>query len=122
MHVLSFNQYFREYSVNTAIPLYKDRIVVKSRFGYAESLSQEAATSNFIGDVSMEYLINKEGNWRLKLFYFNDQTNLNDIYQNFSRPTQGGGLALFYQQEFFRRKGLIECPIERKNIINQSLK
>lgn len=122
VNVLSSNQYFREYSVNTAIPLYKDRIVVKSRFGYAESLSQEAATSNFIGDVSMEYLINKEGNWRLKLFYFNDQTNLNDIYQNFSRPTQGGGLALFYQQEFFRRKGLIECPIERKNIINQSLK
>lgn len=122
VNVLSSNQYFKEYSVNTAIPLYKDRIVVKTRFGYAESLSQEVASSNFIGDVSMEYLINEEGNWRLKLFYFNDQTNLNNMYQNFSRPTQGGGIALIYQQEFFRRKGLVEYQLDRKSILKQPIK
>lgn len=122
VNVMSANQYFKEYSVNSEIPLYKDRIIFKSRIGYAESTSEEVASSNFIGDVSMEYKINKEGNWRLKLFYFNDQTNLNNLYQNFSRPTQGGGVALFYQQEFFRRKGLIEYPITKKKIDNQTLK
>lgn len=122
VNVLSSNQYFREYSVNTSKPFYKDRLLIKSRFGYAESLTQEAASSNFIGDVSLEYLINEEGNWRLKLFYFNDPTNMNDIYQNFSRPTQGGGVALIYQQEFFRRKGLLECPTEKFELINQSIK
>lgn len=122
VNVLSSNQYFREYSVITSKPFYKDRLLVKSRFGYAESLTQQTASSNFIGDFSLEYLINEEGNWRLKLFYFNDPTNMNDIYQNFTRPTQGGGVALIYQQEFYHRKGLIECPLDRKKLINQSLK
>jgi len=122
VNVLSSNQYFREYSVITSKPFYKDRLLIKSRFGYAESLTQQTASSNFIGDVSMEYLINEEGNWRLKLFYFNDPTNMNDIYQNFTRPTQGGGVALIYQQEFFRRKGLVECPVEKFELFNQSIK
>lgn len=122
LNVLSANQYFKEYSLDVQKPFYNDRILVKTRVGYAESLIQQTTNSNFIGDVSFEYLINKEGNWILKLFYFNDQTILNDFYQNLSRPTQGGGVALIYQQDFFGRRGLEEYRKDRKSTQIQSKK
>ncbi|HPB56881.1 MAG TPA: translocation/assembly module TamB domain-containing protein [Bacteroidales bacterium] len=110
---------FREYSFDAAIPLYKDRIMLKTNLGYAESLNDEATNSNFSGEGSVEYRINKEGNWLIKLFYFNDQTNLN-TFQSVHKPTQGGGVALIYQQEFYRRKGLREYLLDQnKKQINQ---
>ncbi len=116
--MLSASEYFREYSVDATKRLYNDRIRVKTRFGYAESLNEEAANSNFIGDVSFEYQINKEGNWWVRLFYFNDQTDLRSL--NMHKPTQGGGVALIYQQEFYRRKGLKEYLLDQNNTqINQ---
>ena len=120
LNVLSANQYFKEYSLDVDKPFYNDRIRVKTRLGYAESLTQQTANSNFIGDVSFEYLINKEGNWILRLFYFNDQTILNDFYQNLSRPTQGGGVGLIYKQEFYGRKNLEELKKDRKTIQSQT--
>lgn len=122
VNVLSANQYFKEYSVDFQKPFYNDRIMVKTRFGYAESLVEQTNNSNFIGDISFEYKINDEGNWLLRLFYFNDQTILNDYYQNLSRPTQGGGVGLIYKQEFFGRRGLEELTKERKSNLNQSNK
>ncbi|HNX22144.1 MAG TPA: translocation/assembly module TamB domain-containing protein, partial [Bacteroidales bacterium] len=122
VNVLSANQYFKEYSVDFQKPFYNNRILVKSRFGYAESLTEQADNSNFIGDVSFEYLINEEGNWRLRLFYFNDQTILNNYYQNMSRPTQGGGVGLIYKQEFFGRRGLEELTKDRRSNLDQSNK
>ena len=118
VNMLSASEYFREYSVDATKRLYNDRIRVKTRFGYAESLNEEAANSNFIGDVSFEYQINKEGNWWVRLFYFNDQTDLRSL--NMHKPTQGGGVALIYQQEFYRRKGLKEYLLDQNNTqINQ---
>jgi hypothetical protein len=36
------------------------------------------------------------------------------------KPTQGGGVALIYQQEFYRRKGLKEYLLDQNNTqINQ---
>ena len=106
---------FREYSVDASKRLFNDRITLKTRFGYAESLNQEAINSNFIGEGSFEYT---EGNWIFKLFYFNDQTDLSAI--NLHKPTQGGGIALIYQQEFYRRKGLKEYLLDQnKTQINQ---
>ena len=96
--------------------------MVKTRFGYAESLIEQTDNSNFIGDFSFEYKINDEGNWLLRLFYFNDQTILNDYYQNMSRPTQGGGVGLIYKQEFFGRRGLEELTKDRRSNLNQSKK
>lgn len=122
VNVLSANQYFKEYSVDFQKPFYNDRIMVKTRFGYAESLIEQTDNSNFIGDFSFEYKINDEGNWLLRLFYFNDQTILNDYYQNMSRPTQGGGVGLIYKQEFFGRRGLEELTKDRRSNLNQSKK
>ena len=90
--------------------------------GYAQSLTEQMDNSNFIGDVSFEYWINEEGNWRLRLFYFNDQTILNDFYQNMSRPTQGGGVGLIYKQEFFTRRGMKELTKDQQSVKNQSNK
>lgn len=99
---------YREYSVNASIPLYNDRILVKTRFGLAENVSPGTGgnNNNFVGDVSFEYKINEAGNWVLRLFYFNDQYELN---QDASRPQQGGGVALIFQQEFNGKQDLIEA-------------
>ena len=99
---------YREYSVNASIPLYNDRILVKTRFGLAENVSAGTSgnNNNLVGDVSFEYKINEAGNWVLRLFYFNDQYELN---QDASRPQQGGGVALIFQQEFNGKQDLIEA-------------
>jgi hypothetical protein len=99
---------YREYSVNASIPLYNDRILVKTRFGLAENVSAGTSenNNNLVGDVSFEYKINEAGNWVLRLFYFNDQYELN---QDASRPQQGGGIALIFQQEFNGKQDLIEA-------------
>jgi hypothetical protein len=122
VNFLSSNQYFKEYSLDAQKQFFNDRVMIKTRFGYAESLTQSTTNSNFIGDFSMEYYIDDDKNWCLKLFYFNDQTLINDYSQNLSRPTQGGGIALIYQQEFFGRRRLEEFTKEKKYNLNQSNK
>ena len=110
------NQY-REYSINAAIPLYNDRILVKTRFGLAENVSGASASQNsFVGNVSVEYKINEEGNWMGRFFYFNDEYEVN---YDASRPQQGGGIALLYQQDFnnqvkYLKKGDIPVIETRK--------
>lgn len=120
-NMITSNQYFKEYSVDMEKPLFNDRVVIKTKLGYAESLNQ-TTDNNFIGDWSFMYFFDDDKNWRLKLFYFNDQTILNDFSQNLSRPTQGGGIALIYQQEFFNRRRLIELTKEKKLNLIQSNK
>jgi hypothetical protein len=120
-NMITSNQYFKEYSFDLEKPLFNDRVVIKTKLGYAESLNQTNA-NNFIGDWSLMYFIDDDKNWRLKLFYFNDQTILNDFAQNLSRPTQGGGIALIYQQEFFNRRRLMEFTKEKKLNLMQSNK
>jgi hypothetical protein len=120
-NMITSNQYFKEYSFDLEKPLFNDRVLIKTKLGYAESLNQ-TTDNNFIGDWSFIYFFDDDKNWRLKLFYFNDQTILNDFSQNLSRPTQGGGVALIYQQEFFNRRRLIELTKDKKINLIQSNK
>lgn len=119
LNYYSSDDNYREYSVNASIPLYNDRILVKTRFGLAENVATGTNNNNnIVGDVSFEYKINEAGNWVLRLFYFNDQYELN---QDASRPQQGGGVALIFQQEFNGKRDLVEewklqslGPVRRK--------
>ncbi len=97
---------YTEYSLNASIPLYNDRILVKTNIGYAQQIGDGANNiSSFVGDVGVEILINENGNWRFKVFYANDQY---EQIKEASRPTQRGGVALIFQQQFNSRKELVE--------------
>ncbi|MDR2972173.1 MAG: translocation/assembly module TamB [Bacteroidales bacterium] len=93
---------YKEYSVNAAVRFHKDRGVIKTNFGYAENPHQKS-NNNFVADLSVEYYLNEEGNWRIRAFYFNDVSNT-DV----TRPQQGGGIGITFQQEFNNKKEFSE--------------
>jgi HAE1 family hydrophobic/amphiphilic exporter-1 len=99
---------YKEYSVNAAMNFYNNRLLFKTNLGYAENNDN----ANFVGDASLEYWFNDEGNWRIRAFYFNDKTG-NNIS---SKPQQGGGVGISFQQEFNNRKDFSEnwAPKKKK--------
>ncbi|MGB0933288.1 MAG: translocation/assembly module TamB domain-containing protein, partial [Lishizhenia sp.] len=75
-----------------------DRLIVSGSFGVENRTNENAAqTNNFIGDVSIEYLLNESGNFRVNVFNeSNDYSIIQD--NNVGQFTQGVGLQ--YQEEF----------------------
>jgi hypothetical protein len=92
---------YREYSVNAQAKFYNNRIEIKAGLGYAEN-NEVVYDNNMVGDVSIEYLLNADGNWRIRAFYFNDKAG--NSMENLHRPQQGGGVGITFQQEFNNRK------------------
>ena len=85
-----------EYSVSASTSLYNDRIVIEGSFGYANNKNEVYNNgNNFIGDYSIEYALNEQKNWRVKVF---------NVTNQFSSLTQTSpyaqGVALIYKQEF----------------------
>ncbi|MDE7465033.1 MAG: translocation/assembly module TamB [Muribaculaceae bacterium] len=72
--------------------LLNNRLLINGNFGYRDrSVSQ----TTFIGDFDIEYLLNRNGNLRLKAYnHFNDQ----NYYLKSSLTTQG--LGIIYRKEF----------------------
>ena len=103
---INYNNEFEyaEYSVNTAVNFYNDRILLKGNFGYAKN-SENPEYSNFLGDVSLDIFLNDERNLLMRFFYFNDKAS---ITTSSGKPQQGGGIGISYQQEFNSRKELID--------------
>jgi hypothetical protein len=99
------SDFYTEYSVNAAVNLYNNRLILRTNLGYAED-SRAVNSNNFIGDVDLEYWLTE--NWRLRLFYFND-INLDAV-----RPPQGGGVGISYIHEFNNRKDFIESFTPKK--------
>jgi len=103
---------YQEYSVDARAQFYNNRIVIKAGLGYAEnSAANLNNNNNVVGDVSIEYLLNPEGNWRIRAFYFNDKTGTVD---NIWRPQQGGGVGVTFQQEFDNRKDFSKNWVPKK--------
>jgi len=98
---------YTEYSVNAAVNLYNNRLILRTNLGYAED-SRQQGNNNFVGDFDVQYLLNEAGNWRLRLFYFND------INQDAVRPPQGGGIGISYRHEFNNRKDFVESWTPKK--------
>lgn len=75
-----------------------DRLIVSGSFGVENRTNENAAqTNNFIGDVSIEYLLNESGNFRVNVFNeSNDYSIIQD--NNIGQFTQGVGLQ--YQEDF----------------------
>lgn len=89
-----------EYGINANIPFLNDRMIFETSIGYYDNRSTSKGSkgiNDFYGDFSLEYLITPKGNWRVKVYNFNDQYN-NKVTNAQNIP--GVGLALMYKQEF----------------------
>lgn len=72
--------------------LLNNRLLFNGNFGYRDK-NLNNANSNFIGDFDIEYLLNKNGNVRLKAYnHFNDQ----NYYIKSALTTQGVGVVFKY--------------------------
>lgn len=88
-----------EFDVALSSNLLNDRLLLNGNFGYRD----KALNNNqFIGDFDVEYLLSRQGNWRLKAYnHFNDR----NLYVKTALTTQG--LGLVFKHDFdtlFRRK------------------
>lgn len=74
-----------------------DRLVVSGNFGVEENSAVEGSQNNLIGDVSVEYLLNESGSFRVNIF--NESNDYSIVQDN-----QGGqftqGVGLHYQEDF----------------------
>ena len=80
---------FSDVEVDVALSstLLNNRLLLNGNFGYRD----KALNSNqFIGDFDIEYLLTRQGNWRLKAYnHFNDR----NLYVKTALTTQGVGLV-----------------------------
>ncbi len=83
--------------------LFNDKIVIDGNLGVGgnqtnqDGVSQNEQASNIVGDVSVEYKIDKEGKFRVKAF---NRSNTIDLVTNDAPYTQG--MAFFYRKDFNR--------------------
>jgi hypothetical protein len=72
-----------------------DRLVITGSFGVENNATSGQATSGFVGDVSIDYLVNQKGTLRVNAF---NKSNSNTVDESSGPFTQGAGLS--YHEEF----------------------
>jgi len=75
-----------------------DRLIVSGSFGVENrgaATTETKGTSSLIGDVSVEYLVNEKGTFRVNAF---NKSNTNSVKENAGPFTQGAGIS--YREEF----------------------
>ncbi|MDE5958402.1 MAG: translocation/assembly module TamB [Muribaculaceae bacterium] len=87
---------FSDLEVDLALSsrLFNNRLLINGNFGYRDRTS---SSTTFIGDFDIEYLLHRNGNFRLKAYnHFNDQ----NYYLKSALTTQG--LGIIYRRDFDR--------------------
>ena len=85
-----------EVALALSTELLNDRLVINSNFGVSSGNDINQNPNSFIGDASVEYKLNKDGTFRVRIF---TRTNEFDItQQSQGATTQGAGL--FYKKGF----------------------
>jgi hypothetical protein len=75
---------------------FDDRLIVSTTFGVQSPTGAANATAGgLIGDISLEYLVNEKGTFRVNAF---NRSNTNTVKENAGAFTQGAGLS--YREEF----------------------
>ncbi|MCM1152755.1 MAG: translocation/assembly module TamB [Muribaculum sp.] len=85
---------FSDLEVDIALSsqLHNNRLLINGNFGYRD---RSTSSTTFVGDFDIEYLLNANGNLRLKAYnHFNDQ----NYYLRSALTTQG--LGIIYRKEF----------------------
>ena len=85
---------FSDVEVDVALSsrLLNNRLLINGNFGYRD---HSTSNTTFVGDFDIEYLLNSNGNLRLKAYnHFNDQ----NYYLRSALTTQG--LGIIYRKEF----------------------
>lgn len=94
---------FSDMEVDVALSstLLNNRLLLNGNFGYRDN-SLNTATTQFVGDLDVEYLLTRAGNWRLKAYnHFNDR----NLYVKTALTTQGVGLVFKHDfDHLFHRK------------------
>jgi hypothetical protein len=72
-----------------------DRLLITGSFGVENNATSGQATSGFVGDVSIDYLVNQKGTLRVNAF---NKSNSNTVDESSGPFTQGAGLS--YHEEF----------------------
>jgi len=96
---------YNEYSVNLAVNFLNDRLSFRTSLGMGYDNTGENNSNTFVGDFGLDVHLNE--NWKLNVFYFNDQTNSNNN-SDIARPQQGGGIGLKYSQDFNNKNDFAE--------------
>lgn len=107
-----------EIAVALSTQFFNDRLELSGNFGYANGINAttNAQNSRLIGDVNIEYKLNKDGTFRVRAF---NESNEYDPLQNQSYYTQG--LGLYFKESFnnfweFKHKMLNLFRKEEKEI------
>lgn len=90
-----------EFDVALSSTLLNNRLLLNGNFGYRDKAMNTSRTQ-FVGDLDVEYLLTRKGNWRLKAYnHFNDR----NLYVKTALTTQG--LGVVFKHDFdclFKRK------------------
>ena len=84
--------------------LFNDRVSVTGNFGVARGSANTSQTTNYIGDVRVEYNITEDGKIRLMVYNESNDTRMTTTTQ--SPYTQG--IGVIYQEEFDNWKQLVD--------------
>lgn len=113
---------FSDLEVDVALSgsLLNNRLRLNGNLGYRD---RTVNTNQFIGDVDIEYLLNKPGTWRLKAYNrYNDQ----NYYLRTAQTTQGVGIM--YKRDFdnlfgkkHRRRNLVSPDTIKLDIPEDSI-
>jgi len=116
-----------EYALGIKKTFLDDQLIVSGTFGTRTSMTTETQSqSTLIGDIEVEYKLNKEGNLRINVF---NESNDNRTLQSMNRGLAKQGIGLYYRENFdnlldlkllqqtidiVRRKSRKKHPIRRK--------
>lgn len=91
-----------KYGVGLKTGFLDDRLIVSGSFGVENKSATDAtsgtsskSTNSLIGDVSVEYLVNEKGTFRINAF---NKSNNNSVKENQGPFTQGAGIS--YHEDF----------------------
>ena len=84
--------------------LFNDRVSVTGNFGVARGSANTSQTTNYIGDVRVEYNITQDG--KIRLMVYNESNDQRVTTTTQSPYTQG--IGVIYQEEFDDWKQLVD--------------
>lgn len=115
-----------EYQFGVEKGFLDDQLVVSGSFGTRNSTAGNQTQSSLIGDIEIEYKLNKDGTFRINVF---NESNDNRVLQSNNRGQFKQGIGIYYKEDFntfgdfkllqqffdiFRKKANKRYPIRRK--------